>query len=176
MILNLIENTEPILHEKLERFDFGNPPVDPSELAINLTETMLKNDGIGLAANQVGLPYRVFVIRCSPVLCCFNPIIVDTSIERIKMEEGCLSYKGLILNIERPKSIRVRFTLPNGETKTEKFTGMTARIFQHEYQHLNGEIFTNNLTRLELEMAIKKANKKYETKYKISDFRCKIKT
>lgn len=152
----LVNNTDQILYTKTERFDFSNPPIDPSELAHILAQTMIANNGIGLAAPQIGLPYRAFVLTGKPIMCCFNPIIVDTSSEQIYLEEGCLSFPDLIVKIKRPKIIRARYTMPNGETITNKFIGMTARIFQHELDHLNGIVFTQRANSYHLEKAKKK--------------------
>lgn len=152
----LVNNTDQILYTKTERFDFSNPPIDPSELAHILAQTMIANNGIGLAAPQIGLPYRAFVLTGKPIMCCFNPIIVDTSSEQIYLEEGCLSFPNLIVKIKRPKIIRARYTMPNGETVTNKFIGMTARTFQHELDHLNGVVFTQRANSYHLEKARKK--------------------
>jgi peptide deformylase len=155
----LVINTDQVLYTKTERFDFSNPPIDPSELAHILAQTMIANHGIGLAAPQIGLPYRAFVLIGKPILCCFNPIIVDTSSEQIYLEEGCLSFPNLIVKIKRPKIIRARYTMPNGETVTNKFIGMTARTFQHELDHLNGVVFTQRANSYHLEKAKKKRRK-----------------
>lgn len=156
MVYELVKSDHPMLSKVLEPFDFSNPPVDPVELAKNLTETMLKNNGIGLSANQCGLPYRVFVIASNPVIACFNPRIIDESEQTvIAMDEGCLSYPNLFLKIKRPRMIKVRFTMPNGETVTEKFDGMTARIFLHEMDHMDGNNFTTLVHSYHLNKALK---------------------
>lgn len=142
--LKLIESNHPILHQRVSEFDFTNPPVDPVELANQLIKTMNDNNGMGLSANQCGLPYRIFVMRSEPVKVCFNPKILAISTETIALEEGCLSYPFLYVKIKRPMHIRVRYTDAFGEVHTEKFIGMTARCFQHEYDHLEG---VNYLTR-----------------------------
>lgn len=152
----LISNTEPLLHTKLEPFDFANPPVDPIELARTLAEEMIKENGIGLSANQIGLAHRVFVLTGNPITCCFNPIIVDSSSEEVYLEEGCLSYPDLWIKIKRPRTIKVRYTQPNGEVVTKKFDGITARAFQHEMDHLEGIDFRKRATRYHLELAQKK--------------------
>ena len=121
---------------------------------------MLSHDGIGLAANQIGLPYRVFAIKANPVLVCFNPRIVDYSKETIVLEEGCLTFPGLYLKIKRPRDIKCRFTYPNGETITKTFTGATARIFQHELDHLNGILFTEKVGPTALALAKIRMKKK----------------
>lgn len=159
-VRDLVEKSNPILKQKTERFNFSNPPIDPVLLARMLAETMIKNGGIGLAAPQIGLPYRAFALRTNPVMVCFNPLIADLSTEQIELEEGCLTFPGLILKIKRPSMIRARYTLPNGETKTDKFIGMTARAFLHEMDHLDGVLFTSHVGKVALELAKNKAKKR----------------
>ena len=160
MILKLLECDSPILRQEMELFDFANPPTNPVELYNNLAETMIEYHGLGLSANQVGLPYRAFVLRAEEVIGCFNPKIVDYSSETILMEEGCLSNPGLFVKIKRPKKIKTRYTLPNGETVTKVFDGITARCFQHELDHLDGVCFIDNISPLKLSLAKKKLLKK----------------
>ena len=154
--LQLVSDDHPLLKTKLEDFDFANPPVDPVTLAQQLTELMIKSRGIGLSANQAGLPYRVFVMGTNPITACFNPRLVDIGEEQVLLDEGCLSYPGLAVKIKRPKNIKVRFTLPNGETTTQKFTGITARVFLHELDHMNGENFISRAGPLAKSNAFKK--------------------
>lgn len=157
MVYELVKQDHPLLSTQLEYFDFENPPIDPVELAKNLTETMLKNNGLGLSANQCGLPYRVFVLANNPVMACFNPRVIDASYEtEIALEEGCLSYPYLYLKVKRPRMIKVRYTMPNGETVTEKFDGLTARVFLHEMDHMEGVNFTTKVHRYHLDKALKK--------------------
>lgn len=134
----LVESNHPILHTKIEPFDFSNPGIDPIVLANRLIVTMNNNNGIGLSANQCGLPYRVFVMRSEPTKVCFNPKILVASDEIVSLEEGCISYPFLFVKIKRPVWIRVRYADAFGEVHTERFIGMTARCFQHEYDHLEG--------------------------------------
>lgn len=129
---------DPILRSELPKFNFDDPPIDPTELAHILVKAMLTEGGVGLSANQIGLPYRVFAIASDPCLVCFNPIIVDESSEKVLLDEACLSFPGISMKIKRPQIIKVRFRQPNGEVITEKYGGMTARVFQHEIDHLNG--------------------------------------
>ncbi len=160
MILPLVPSSDPILKEVMPDFDFQAPSTDPVELAVNLTETMISSKGLGLAANQIGVRARAFAMMTNPVFVCFNPRIVDVSEEQVALEEGCLTFPKVFLTIKRPRFIKVRFTLPNGETRTEKFHDMTARIFQHELDHLNGVLFTTKVSRLVLNIATRKANKR----------------
>lgn len=137
-IYNLIESTNPLLYTKIEDFDFSNPPIDPIELSKKLIETMKFHNGMGLSANQCGLPYKVFVMMAEIPIVCFNPKIISVSQETNILEEGCLTYPFLYVKIKRPAFIRFRYTNEYGETKTEKFIGISARCIQHECDHLNG--------------------------------------
>lgn len=157
MNLKLVPPNDPILTKPCDVFDFSNPPIDPIELAKDLVKTMYDSNGIGLSANQVGLPYRVFSMRGAPEnFVCFNPKLVQPSEMEVILEEGCLTYQGLLVKIKRPQHIRVRFTTPNGETLTKQFTGMTARTFQHELDHLDGIIFYNKANRYHRDQALRK--------------------
>lgn len=149
-----------LLHTPLEPFDFQNPPVDPVEFAYELVENMLHHGGIGLAANQIGFPYRVFAVAAKPVLVCYNPRIIDTTTEIVELEEACLTFPNLVLKIKRPSAIRIRYTLPNGHTETHKYVGMTARIMQHETDHLNGIVFTKHVGPVALTLAKERARKR----------------
>ena len=169
-VLPLVSHTDPIIRQTLEKFDFSRPPIDPIELAYTLADTMLAKNGEGLAANQIGLPYRAFAIRANPVIVCFNPLIVDLATSVSTKEEGCLTFPGIFTNVTRYDGIKVRYAEPNGQIVTKKFMGMTAQVYQHELDHLNGVIFTDYASRLVLEMAMKKA-KKRGFSYKFSDFK-----
>jgi peptide deformylase len=155
--MKLVIGNDPILKEECKEFDFANPPFDPSEFAKNLVQIMYDNNGIGLSANQVGVPYKIFAMRGTPAdFVCFNPRIVMPSNELITLEESCLSFPGLIIKIKRPRHVRVRFQGPSGETVTQQFTGMTARVFQHEMDYVNGFLFYTRANRFHREKAFKK--------------------
>ena len=153
---DLVAPNDPLLTNKVEPFDFNNPPVDPEELGKDLLAHMRYFGGIGLSANQLGLPYRVFVMEGDPGFVCFNPRITAYAGEEIQMEEGCLSYPGLYLKKKRPQMIRVRFTDPFGNVCTKKFAGMSSRIFQHEFEHMEGDNFLIGVSRLALDNAKRK--------------------
>lgn len=160
MQFTLVDKNDPILVTPAKQFDFLSPIFEPIEFSQKLVKFLYDNNGIGLAANQIGIPYSIFAMRGHPEnFVCFNPKIVWTSEAMVELEEGCLTYPGLLLKIKRPQHIRVRFYTPNGDIKTEKYTGITARIFQHECEHLQGKRFIDNISKLKLDMAIKKARK-----------------
>lgn len=153
----LVPYTDPILITPTINFDFDAPPEDPGEFAKELVETMTDLRGLGLSAVQIGKPYKIFSMRSNPAFVCFNPRIVDVSSVTETLEEGCLSFPGIHVKVERPQMIKVRFQLPSGETVTEKFSGMTARIFCHEMDHGNGILFFDKLGRAGLELQVRKA-------------------
>ena len=157
--LKLIIGKQPILLEPTQKFDFANPPCDPWDLAEALVKVMIDNNGMGLSACQVGIPYSVFAMIGEPNHVMFNPKIVDVSQEKVSLEEGCLSFPGIVAPIERPRHVKVRFTGPDGQTTTKKFTGMSARVVLHEMDHLEGVLFFNHLSRIKREQIFKKAAK-----------------
>lgn len=154
--MELIPYKDDLLHSVLEPFDFNNPPVDPGELATELVEFMRSNNGIGLSANQVGLTYRVFAMEGEPAFVCFNPRVVLAGSNTVTLEEGCLSYPGLLIKVKRPRDVKVRFQGPDGDTYTKTFTGMSARVFQHELDHLDGVTMLERANRHHRESALKK--------------------
>lgn len=156
MILQLVSSDSAVLRQKAETFNFAKPQTDAIQLAKDLYETMVTYKGLGLAAPQVGLPYRVFALYAVPGIVCFNPRIVDQSEEVIEMEEGCLSFPNLILKIKRPRRIKVRYLEPNANVVTKVFDGMAARCFQHELDHLDGNLFMSRANKFHLERALRK--------------------
>ena len=153
---NLVPANDPLLSTKLELFDFKNPPVDPVELATEMLAHMRHYGGIGLSANQLGLPYRVFVTEGDPGFACFNPRITAFAGEEKLLDEGCLSYPGLYIKKKRPDMIRVRFFSPTGKPIVKRFAGITSRIFQHELEHMDGENYLDGVNNLVLQRAKKK--------------------
>ena len=157
----LLMQVAPFLDESLEQFGFA----DRKELSKVMYDNMVKYGGLGLSANQLGLPYRMFVMGGHPqvedgkVRTVFNPLINDVSPESINLKEGCLSFPFLFLSIKRPKWCSVRYTDENGEEIEETLHGMSARIFMHENEHMNGYVFTDLVSKLKLERAEKSKQK-----------------
>ena len=157
-----LEIKHDFLHStELEKFDFNNPQIDPVDLSQSMVKFMRKEMGYGLSANQVGIPLQMFVIEGEPAYAIFNPRITYFGEEEILLEEGCLSYPGFSLKIKRPRFMRARFQDPYGDFVTKQFDGITSRVFQHEYDHINGVDFTQKVSKLKKNMAIKKWKKKY---------------
>ena len=158
---DLLKNNDPRLKIKLESVD--DNVSDRLTLQNNLLETMDKYNGLGLAANQCGIMQRAFAAyidwpdRVKTV--CFNPEIVWSSEETSFEEEGCLTYPGLYLKIRRPVAIKVTYENVEGNVSTQNLKDLEARIFQHEYDHLEGVTFDKRVSRLVLDMAKKRMQK-----------------
>ena len=157
----LLMQVAPFMDDTLEQFGFA----DRKELSKVMYDNMAKYGGLGLSANQIGLPYRMFVMGGHPqiedgkVRSVFNPLINDVSPESINLKEGCLSFPFLFLSIKRPKWCSVRYTDENGEEVEETLHGMSARIFMHENEHMNGYVFIDLVSKLKLERAEKSKQK-----------------
>ena len=151
----LLMQIAPFLDENLEKLGFK----DRVELSKVMYDTMAKYGGIGLSANQVGLPFRMFIMGGHPqidngrVRSVFNPLINDVSEETVSMKEGCLSFRFLFLTITRPKWCHVKYTDENGKDVEEVLHGMNARIFMHENEHMNGYVFTDLVSKFKLKRA-----------------------
>ena len=144
---------------------------DRKELSDKMFDTMKKYGGIGLSANQVGLPFNMFVLGDHPdveknlKMTCFNPMIISSSVEEETMKEGCLTFPFVFLSITRPRKVVVKYEDENGDLKEGSLDGMISRVFQHEYDHMLGKTFVDGVSKLKLDMAYKKAEKMM-SKYK----------
>ena len=138
---------------------------DSQELSDAMFESMSKYGGIGLSANQVGLPFNMFVIGGHPSIekglkmTCFNPMIVSASEETVRMKEGCLTFPFIFLDIERPRKVVVKYTDNKGDLQEAHLDGMMSRIFQHEYDHMLGRNFTEKVSKFKLKRAMEKRDK-----------------
>jgi len=159
-IFSLVPEDDSVLFEVLPEFDFNNPPVNPIEFASSLVETCKSNRGLGLSANQCGFKYRVFVAGSDDnYVAYFNPKIIATSSEEKIGVEGCLSYPNLFLNVVRPQVVKVEYQDFNGEIRHATFEGLTARVFLHELDHMDGITFKQRAKPLALKSGIDKRNK-----------------
>lgn len=156
MILRHVKPDSDILRKTMDPFNFHQPQTDPIQLAKDLYETLMSTQHLGLSAPQVGLPYRVFALRTTPGIVCFNPRIVDRSTEEIMLDEMSMTHEHLVVPIKRPKKIKVRYLQPNAEVKTEIFDGMTARYFMHQLDYLDGIVYTQKANKVHLERAMRK--------------------
>ena len=107
---------------------------------------MIHHQGIGISANQIGIWERAFAmirdLEHHEVMVCFNPRIIKSYTEEVEMEEGCLSYPELFLKIKRPDKIVVKYEDEDKKTHKMKLEGLASRVFQHEYDHMEGIDFT----------------------------------
>ena len=156
----LVSVTDPILKKPLESCSIG---LDRKELQTTLQNAMEHHQGIGLSANQIGIKERAFImysdVKKKEIISCFDPLITDYSEEKIIMDEGCLTWPGLWLKVERSEGIRCVYNDVDGELVQVQMHGLEARIFQHEYDHMEGTNFTQRVSRLKLNMAKRRASK-----------------
>ena len=160
MIYTLLEPKHPLLHSPLPEITSETEPEDRLELTNNIAETMKHYGGIGLSANQCGLAIRMFVFGDNKhYIPCFNPRITAYSDKKIPIEEGCLTYPGLFIKIYRPEWVTVTFEDENRELHEETFRELLARVFQHEYDHMEGIDFRNLACKVSLDIAKRKLTK-----------------
>jgi peptide deformylase len=153
-ITELIPENDKRLKMISKEWDFNNPPENAVEFSRELINTCKAYGGLGLSAIQIGKPYRVFCIGLiDQFQICFNPKILKMSLDKKRDIEGCLSFPGLALTVERSTSIDVEFQMPDGVVKQETFHGLTARVFLHEYDHLDGVRFIDRVGPLSLQRA-----------------------
>lgn len=161
--MKLLYYPNDFLDKKLQEVDFDSIDIDLVETKKNMTDLMLKHRGIGLSANQVGIDIPLFVMGNdkSKISMVVNPIIQNVSEEKNIQKEGCLSFPGIYVSITRPSVISVVYWDENLQKQESTMDGYTARVFLHEYDHLNGITFRDRVSKLRWEMATKKAKKKY---------------
>ena len=139
---------------------------DAEELSSSMIDFMIENHGIGLAANQIGITKRVFVMGSHNIagfplpFAVFNPTILHQSKELELDKEGCLSYPNLWLSVKRPKFIVVEYQNEKGDKLIQEMSGLIARCFQHEYDHLDGDCFVDKVSNMKLQLAMKKIRKR----------------
>ena len=156
MILSIVAYGDPILKQVAEDIKLGT---DLQSLVSDMFETMYEAHGIGLAAPQIGKSLRLFIVDGSlleedePDLKTFkkvfiNPQIIEETGKLWAMEEGCLSIPGIRENVSRKENLRIRYYDLDWQEKEETYSGMAARIIQHEYDHIEGKLFIDYLSPL----------------------------
>lgn len=156
--LELVDPNSEIMRTPLKEFDFSEHAQQDIDMLVNVLKyKMIELGGVGLSANQLGLPYRLFVMGIPEYNgAFFNSTILRTEGEPETFKEGCLSYRGIFMQIKRPPVIFVQFQNSVGEVKQRIFSGLTARVFQHEYEHMQGLDFTLGVSKLKLKIAQEK--------------------
>jgi peptide deformylase len=153
MIYPIVVFGDPVLRKAAEPITAEYPEL--KKLITDMFETMYNAHGVGLAAPQIGKAIRLFIVDGSPMdekdLADFkkvfiNPEILDESEDEWKFEEGCLSIPGIREGVERPEKITLRYQDEHFNTHQEEFDGLKARIIQHEYDHIEGILFTDHLS------------------------------
>ena len=158
MDLKLIPEDSEVLRGVTESWDWEKDG-DPGELIKAMSKLMVLHNGIGLAAPQCGISKRIFVMGNSDhLVACINPEIISGS-ERVREQEGCLSFPDLWMYVERYKDISVEYYNVAGERVQQEFIGLMARVYQHELDHLNSICFDDRVGKLVLERAKEKRKK-----------------
>lgn len=149
----LVDPSDPMIHRRMDAFDFQKD--DARLISKILKQALLHHGAQGIAANQMGLPYRAFamLINEQPMVF-FNPIITELSPDTVAMVEGCLTYQGKELKIRRPKTCRINFSDEKGLRQTLLLSGVEARCALHETDHLNGVTFVSKVSYPLLELNI----------------------
>ncbi len=140
------------------------------ELIADMFITMEDDNGIGLAAPQIGKNIRLFIVKIDDGVerVFINPQIVATSEAVCSYEEGCLSIPNLYASVIRPESVKVQYQDKNGRRKVLEASGLLARVIQHEYDHLEGVLFVDRLEEAEKERLVKKFQQRQMKKAKKS--------
>lgn len=159
-ILKLVSQYDPILKEPCKEINFEEMPgADVAYIAMSLMESLKHYNGLGLSANQVGIAARMFAIQVmdeDKVYCLINPKIIAVAETTHKINEGCLSFPGLFLTIERPDWVELEFQAANGETLTKRFEGLYSTCALHELDHLDGKLYTELVPKTKLQIAMGK--------------------
>lgn len=167
MILPIYLYGQPVLRKVAHEIDKDYPKLD--ELIRNMFETMYNADGIGLAAPQIGLELRLFVIDLEPLAeedpkykgfkkVFINPEIVEQTGEVVSLQEGCLSIPGINESVCREETIRIKYLDENFEEKDEVFSDFFARCIQHEYDHIEGKLFIDKISGIRKQLIKSKLN------------------
>lgn len=181
MILPIYTYGQPVLRQVAEEIDSSYPQLD--QVIADMRETLVKSDGIGLAAPQVGLSIRLVIIDLTPlaeempeykdyVHTFINPYIEEyDETETDVSEEGCLSIPGIHESVRRPTRIRVTYLDEQFQPHDEWVGGYLARVMQHEFDHLDGVVFTDHLQGLRRQLTRPKlqaiAKGRFSCNYKV---------
>jgi peptide deformylase len=161
MILPIYTYGQPVLKKVAEDIDASYPEI--KELIQNMYETNERADGVGLAAPQIGLPIRVVIVDLRPLAedmpeyadfkrAYINGYIVEEDGETILMDEGCLSLPGIHEKVPRAERVRIQYVDEDFVEHDEWVEGFLARVIQHEFDHLEGKVFTDRISPLRRQM------------------------
>ena len=164
MKLKIVAYGDPMLRQESEDIEPGYPGLE--ELIANMFESMKESNGVGLAAPQIGLSIKLFVIDSSEVKnikdgrkkVFINPEILEYIGKRASYEEGCLSIPNIHEDVVREEKIRIWYQDEHFNEFEEEFDGINARIIQHEYDHLFGKLFIDKISPLKKKLLKRKLN------------------
>ena len=143
MIRELVKPEHQLFHHSIDSCSYK---LDRQFLSNTLVENMIHYKGIGISANQIGIWERAFAmirdLEHNEIIVCFNPRIIKSYNEEVEMEEDCLSYPDVFLKVKRPDKIVVKYEDENKKIHKMKLSGLASRVFQHEYDHMEGIDFT----------------------------------
>ena len=163
MILPVVAYGDPVLKKRASSISKDYPKIN--SLISDMYDTMYGANGVGLAAPQIGLSIRLFLVDTEPFSedeslsanqrsklkkfkrTFINPVIIEESGDEWSFNEGCLSIPGVREDVTRKSQVKIRFQDENFVTKTESFDGLIARVIQHEYDHIEGVLFTDKLSK-----------------------------
>ena len=166
--LELLKENSSFLLQPVKKKPYDNS-LFSKKIGYQLLDFMYLNDGIGLSSNQVGLNYRMFVMGDTDTqYICWNPQILEYSRNLVEKMEGCLSFPNLFFKVKRSEHIKVRYLNEYGLQIIRNLSDTWSHCFQHELDHLDGILFTHKISKLKLEMALKKRYK-LAMKRKIDD-------
>ncbi|WP_313367198.1 MULTISPECIES: peptide deformylase [Sphingobacterium] len=183
MKLPIVAYGDPVLRQRTEEIDEDYPEL--KQLIDNMFETMYAANGVGIAAPQIGLPIRLFVIDASPFgeddedgpgdptakdfkRVFINPILVEESGDKWAFSEGCLSIPHINEEVLRKKDVVINYLDENFEEQEEELTGLAARVVQHEYDHIEGKLFIDKLGPLKKAMLKSKLDSISKGQVKVS--------
>lgn len=177
MIYPIVIYGSPVLRKESEDIDSSYPELP--KLIEDMYATLTVCEGVGLAAPQIGKNIRLFIVDCTPwadnnpELAEYKKVFINAEIyeeseETDTFEEGCLSLPGIHENVRRPIAIRMRYMDENFVEHDEEFTGLPARVIQHEYDHIDGMVFTDHLVPIKRNMLKNKLTNMAKGKYRCS--------
>lgn len=160
MGLNILPFFHPAMRQKPPQFNFDTHGSIAERLAVLLHEKSKQLGVAGLSANQVQLPFRVFVVgNTESHVAFFNPVIRTVSRETVLMEEGCITMPNFFLALQRPERINITFQDVTGAVQEKSYDGVMARVILHEYDHMEGTNFTAHASNFKLRWELDKYKK-----------------
>lgn len=159
--MKLLYYPDKFLETEVKDIDIENPQIDPKELKQEMIDFMISKNGIGLAANQIGLDAKVFVFGDSKEnsTICINPTVLQYTSDTQDDHEGCLSFPNIYVKIKRPQEILAKYWDENLEEQIIKISGYSAKVYLHEMDHLLGITIKDRVSKLKWNMANKRAQK-----------------